>query len=88
MNTGANKTSDSKYGGETQNEGWTGGSVRHKNWWNSGQSGNDECVHTDTGPETTYCRGTEFNSMGGYDFPGQIATSDGSEGHGVMGAVL
>ncbi len=25
-----------KYGGETQNEGWTGGSVRHKNWWRSG----------------------------------------------------
>jgi hypothetical protein len=26
-----------EYGGETQNEGWTGGSVRHKNWWRSGQ---------------------------------------------------
>ena len=24
--------------------------------------------------------------MGGYDFPGQIATSDGSEGNGTMGA--
>ena len=32
MNTGDNKASDSEYGGETQNEGWTGGSVRHKNW--------------------------------------------------------
>jgi hypothetical protein len=26
--------------------------------------------------------------MGGYYFPGQIASSDGSEGHGVMGAVF
>ncbi len=32
MNTGDNKTSDSEYGGETQNEGWTGGSVKNKNW--------------------------------------------------------
>jgi hypothetical protein len=32
MNTGDNKASDNEYGGETQNEGWTGGSVRHKNW--------------------------------------------------------
>jgi hypothetical protein len=24
--------------------------------------------------------------MGGYDFPGQIAASDGSEGNGAMGA--
>jgi hypothetical protein len=32
MNTGDNKASDSEYGGETQNEGWTGGSVSHKNW--------------------------------------------------------
>jgi hypothetical protein len=37
MNTGDNKASQSEYGGETQNEGWTGGSVRHKNWWRSGQ---------------------------------------------------
>jgi hypothetical protein len=37
MNTGTNKSSDSEYGGETQNEGWTGGSVGHKNWWCSGQ---------------------------------------------------
>jgi hypothetical protein len=37
MNTGDNKASDIEYGGETQNEGWTGGSVRHKNWWLSGQ---------------------------------------------------
>jgi hypothetical protein len=32
MNTGDNKTSDNECGGETQNEGWTGGSVEHKNW--------------------------------------------------------
>jgi ribonuclease HI len=31
-------------------------------------------------------RGTEFSRIGGYDFPGQIAASDGSEGNGVMGA--
>ncbi len=31
MNTGSNKTSHSEYGGEPQN-GWTGGSVRNKNW--------------------------------------------------------
>ena len=30
-------------------------------------------------------RGTEFR-MGGYDFPGQIAVSDGSEGNGSMTA--
>jgi hypothetical protein len=29
--------SDSEYGEETQNVGWTGGSVRHKNWCHSGQ---------------------------------------------------
>jgi hypothetical protein len=89
MNTGDNKVSDIEYGGETQNEGCTGGSVRHKNWWRSGQvkisqsrvtieywlsgwtvpkqevteavwevwmweSGKDECVLTDVGPETAY----------------------------------
>jgi hypothetical protein len=121
MNTGDNKASDSEYGGETQNEGWTGGSVRHKNWWRSGQvklaqsrvamecwvsgwtapkqevteavrkawmweSGKDECARTDAGPEAAYWRGTEFSRMGGYDFPGQIAASDGSEGNGAMGA--
>ena len=47
--------------------------------------GKDECVHTDAGPETSYWRGTEFGRMGGYDFPGQIAGTDGSEGNGVMG---
>jgi hypothetical protein len=87
MNTGDNKVSDSEYGGETQNEGWTGGSVRHKNWWHCDQvkitqsrvtiecwvsgwtvpkqevteavwevwmweSGKDEYVRTDVGPET------------------------------------
>ena len=36
-NSGANKTSSKKSRGETQSEGWTGGSVRHKNWWRSGQ---------------------------------------------------
>jgi hypothetical protein len=36
-NTGANKTPSNESGEETQNEGWTGGSVRHKNWWRSGQ---------------------------------------------------
>ena len=120
-NTGDNKTSDSEYGAETQNEGWTGGSVSHKNWWRSGQvklaqsrvtmecwvsgwtapkqevmetvseawmweSGKDECIRTDTGPEASYYRGTEFIRMGGYDFPGQIVASDGSEGNGAMGA--
>jgi hypothetical protein len=38
------------------------------------------------GPETTYWWGTEFSRMGGYNFPGQIAASDGSEGNGSMGA--
>jgi hypothetical protein len=42
------------------------------------ESGKDEYVHTDVGPETGYWWGTEFRRMGGYDFPGQIATSDGS----------
>jgi hypothetical protein len=32
MNTEDNEASDREYGGETQNVGWTGGSVRHKNW--------------------------------------------------------
>ena len=32
-NTGTDGDSESECGGETQNEGWTGGSVRHKNWW-------------------------------------------------------
>ena len=36
-NTGTDGASESEYGGETRNEGWTGGSVRHKNWWRSGQ---------------------------------------------------
>jgi ribonuclease HI len=120
MNTGDNKDSDREHEGETQNEGWTGGSVRHQNRWRSGQvklaqsrvtmecwvsgwtapkqevtetvreawmweSGKDECIQTDAGPEATYCRGTEFIRMGGYDFPGQIAASDGSEDNGTMG---
>jgi ribonuclease HI len=50
------------------------------------ESGKDECIRTDAGPEAAYWRGTEFNRMGGYDFPGQIAASDGSEGNGAMGA--
>jgi hypothetical protein len=48
--------------------------------------GKDESVRTDAGPESAYWRGTEFSRMGGYDFPGQIATSDGSESNGSMGA--
>ena len=48
--------------------------------------GKNECVHTDTGPEAAYWWGTEFSRMGGYDFPGQIAASDGSESNGAMGA--
>ena len=48
--------------------------------------GKDECVRTDVGPEAAYWRGTEFSRMGGYDFPGQIAASDGSESNGAMGA--
>ena len=48
--------------------------------------GKDECVRTDAGPEAAYWRGTEFSRMGGYDFPGQIAASDGSESNGAMGA--
>ncbi len=47
--------------------------------------GIDECVHTDEGREAAYSRGTTFSKMGGYDFPGQIAGSDGSEGNGTMG---
>ena len=31
-NTGSKRVSDSEYGGETQNEGWTGENVRYKNW--------------------------------------------------------
>jgi hypothetical protein len=50
--------------------------------------GKDECVHTDAGPETAYWWGTEFSRMGGYDFPGQISTRDGSESNGTMGAVF
>jgi hypothetical protein len=46
------------------------------------ESGNDNGVRTDPGPETTYWRGTEFSRMGGYD----LASNDGSEGHGTMGA--
>jgi hypothetical protein len=36
-NTGSNKTSNKESREETQSEGWTGGGVRHKNWWRSGQ---------------------------------------------------
>jgi hypothetical protein len=50
------------------------------------ESGKDECARTDAGPEAGYWRGTEFSRMGGYDFPGQIAASDGSEGNWAMGA--
>ncbi len=50
------------------------------------ESGKDECVRASAGPETAYWRGTEFSRMGGYNFPGQIETSDGSEGNGSMGA--
>jgi hypothetical protein len=46
--------------------------------------GKDECVRIDPGPETAYCRGTEFSRMGGYDFPGQIVSSDGSKSNGTM----
>ena len=31
-NTGTDGASESGYGEETRNEGWTGGSVRQKNW--------------------------------------------------------
>jgi hypothetical protein len=51
-----------------------------------GGSGKDECVHTNAGPETAYWQGTEFSRMGGYNFPGQITTNDGSEVNGVMGS--
>ena len=47
------------------------------------ESGKDECARTDAGPEAAYWWGTEFSRMGGYDFPGQIAASDGSEGNGA-----
>ena len=50
------------------------------------ESGKDECVRASAGSETTYWRETEFSRMGGYNFPGQITTSDGSEGNGSMGA--
>ncbi len=46
--------------------------------------GKDECVRTDAGPEAAFLRGTEFNRMDGYDFPGQIATNDGSDSNGDM----
>ena len=52
------------------------------------ESGKDECVRASAGPETTYWRGTEFSRMGGYNFPGQIAGSDGSEGNGSMVSVF
>ena len=57
--------------------------VRESWMW---ESGKDECVHTNPGPETVYWLGTEFSRMGGYDFPGQITTSDGSEGNASMGS--
>ena len=57
--------------------------VREARTW---ESGKDKCVCTSAGPEVAYWRGTEFSRMGGYDFPGQIAGSDGSEGNGAMGA--
>jgi hypothetical protein len=67
--------------------------VRHKNWCRSGQVKlaqsrvrKDESVRTDTGPETAYWWGTEFNIMGGYDFPGLIEASDVSEINGTMGS--
>jgi hypothetical protein len=50
-----------------------------------GGSGKDDCTHTNTGPVTTHLWGTEFSRMGGYNFPGQISASDGSEGNGDMG---
>jgi hypothetical protein len=50
------------------------------------ESGKDECVRTSAGPEATYWWGTKFSRMGGYDFPGQIAGSDGSDGNGSMGS--
>jgi hypothetical protein len=53
-----------------------------------GGSGKDDYVHTNAGPKSAYCRGTEFSIMGGYNFPGQIEASDGSEGNGYMGAVF
>ena len=34
--------------------------------------------------DVTSKRETEFSRMGGYNFPGQIAASDGSEGNGSM----
>jgi hypothetical protein len=52
------------------------------------ESGKDECVRTSAGPEAAYWRGTEFSRMGGHDFPGQIAESDGSEGNGSMGVAF
>jgi ribonuclease HI len=56
--------------------------VREEWMW---ELGKDECVRTDAGPEAAYWRGTEFSRMSGYNFPGQIAASDGSESNGVMG---
>jgi hypothetical protein len=50
------------------------------------ESGKDECVRTDTETETAYWWGSEFTRMGGYDFPGQITASDGSEGNRSMGS--
>jgi len=56
--------------------------VREAWMWDSGK---DECVRTDPGPEATGWWGTEFSRMGGYDFPGQITGSDESEVNGTMG---
>ena len=52
------------------------------------ESGKDECVRTSAGSKTAYWRGTEFSRIGGYDFPGQITSSDGSEGNGSNGTGL
>jgi hypothetical protein len=82
-NTGTDGASESEYGGEAQNEGWTGGldSPETRGYRSSEgswmcESGKDQCVHTSVGLETTYWWGTEFSRMGGYDFPGQICGSD------------
>ncbi len=39
------------------------------------ESGKDECVRTDAGPEAAYWPGKEFSRMGGYDFPGRTNSS-------------
>ena len=69
--------------------GWTVQNLCRTKWVWMWELVKEECVRTSVGPEVAYWCGSEFTResirMGGYDFPGQIAGSDGSEGNGSMG---